>query len=388
MLECAFDTHEAASLLSQLVRIDSVNPWLIPGGAGEAEVARYVAEYMRELALEVHVDEVLPGRPNVVGILRGTGGGRTLCINAHTDTVGAGGWEERAFSPRIDGDWLYGLGSADDKGQIVAGLLAARAIIDSGTELRGDLIVAGTIDEEGMSAGTLDLVERYKMDAAIVGEMTGKCHVLVTHQGFAWIEITTRGKAAHGSDAQEGIDAIAHMAAVIEGLYELDRQGFASNPHPLNGKVAFHASTIQGGTDYATYPDRCVLGIEIGTNPGETLEDRQDEIEALFRNLSIDLPGFKAETKLVLYREPFVSQGAESLLACLDAACVEVTECGVEQVGENAWMDSGLMQAAGIPTVVCGAAGAKAHAPDEKVSLTAVVDMAAIYARTAIDFCS
>lgn len=388
MLECAFDTHEAASLLSQLVRIDSVNPWLISGGAGEAEVARYVAEHMRGLALEVHLDEVLPGRPNVVGILRGTGGGRTLCINAHTDTVGAGGWEDRAFTPRVDGDWLYGLGSADDKGQIVAGLLAARAIIDSGTELRGDLIVAGTIDEEGQSAGTVDLVERYKMDAAIVGEMTDKCQVLVTHQGFAWIEIITRGRAAHGSDAQEGIDAIAHMAAVIEGLYKLDRQGFASNTHPLNGKVAFHTSTIRGGTDYATYPDCCVLGIEVGTNPGETLEDRQGEIEALFRDLSIDLPGFKAETKLILYREPFVSQGAESLLACLDAACVEVTECGLEQVGENAWMDSGLMQAAGIPTVVCGAAGAKAHAPDERVSLTAVVDMAAIYARTAIDFCS
>lgn len=388
MPEFTVDTREAVELISELVRINSVNPWLIPGAAGEGEVARYIAGWMYELGLETHLDEVTPGRPNIVGILRGTGDGQALCINAHTDTVGAGGWVERAFSPRLDGDWLYGLGAGDDKGQMAAALLAAKALVRSKVTLRGDLIIAGTIDEEGRSIGTVDLIKRYRPDAAIVAEPTGKDHVWVTHQGFAWMDIITHGKAAHGNAADEGIDAIVHMAKVIENLYQLDREVFAANPHPLNGKIVFHTGTIRGGTDYASYPDRCILGIEIGTNPGEVLEDRVREIKAIFCSLARQLPGFRAEINVVLYQEPFVSQGAESLLACLDAACLKVAGIRLEHVGHNGWMDSALMQAVGIPTVVYGAKGLGAHAPDERVYIQDVAATAAIYAHAAAAFCA
>ena len=145
-------------------------------------------------------------------------------------------------------------------------------------------------------------------------EPHGLDEVVVAHQGFGWIDIVTRGVAAHGSAPEQGVDSIAHMAQVIAALRALDREAFAPTAGSPCGKTVFHTSTISGGTDYATYPTLTTLGIEIGTQPGEQLASRVAEIEAIFAEISAADPAFSGDIVIKLEREPFTSAGHELLL--------------------------------------------------------------------------
>ncbi|MGH2595073.1 MAG: M20 family metallopeptidase [Actinomycetota bacterium] len=377
----------AATLVSQLVRIESVTPWLIPDGSGERDIADFMATWLADLPVDVQLDEIEPGRVNLVARLAGAGGGPTLCLNAHSDTVGFANWSDRALVPQRDGDRLIGLGSADDKACCAVALLALRSIVESGARLRGDLLVACTADEEGVSIGTEDLVKRYEMDAALVLEPDGLPKLCVEHQGFGWIDVIVHGKAAHGSAPEAGIDAIVHMAEVVRRLDRLDREVFAKNVDPMNGKTVFHTGTLHGGTDYATYPSLAVLGIEIGSQPGEHLSDRVREVEAIFSELADELDGFRGEVDVKLDRDPFRAEGHEALHAALDAAAVVEIGAPLDPVGLNAWTDAGLMQGAGIPTLLMGPLGGNFHAPDEWVSVPEVATTARLVAQAARGFC-
>jgi acetylornithine deacetylase/succinyl-diaminopimelate desuccinylase-like protein len=381
-------TEDAAkALLADLVRIESVTPWLIPDGSGERGVAQAMAAWVSDLPVEASIEEIQPGRVNLVVRLPGTGGGLTLGINAHADTVGYANWADRALSPVTDGDRMIGLGVADDKSGCAAALLALRSLVESGTRLRGDLLVACVADEEGVSIGTEDLVERYAMDASVVIEPDGLPNAIVEHQGFGWIDVIVYGRAAHGSAPEQGIDAIVHMGEVVRRLDRVDREVYAGTSGSRNGKTVFHTGTIEGGTDYATYPSRAVLGIEIGTQPGEHLSDRVREIEAIFAELSEELAGFRGEVVVKLDREPFRAEGHEELLSALDAAATDVIGRPFDQQGLNAWTDAGLMQAAGIPTVLIGSAGGNFHAPDEWASISELAQLANIVDGAARRFC-
>jgi len=372
-------THaDAEHLLVDLVRIDSVTPWLIPGAAGEGAIARYMAEWLAGTGAEISLEEVEPGRPNLLARLRGTGGGPTLCLNAHSDTVGYANWADVALRPRRDGDRLLGLGAADDKSCCALALLVLRSLADSGRRLRGDLLVACTIDEQGASIGTSDLVRRHRMDAVIVLEPDGLGRAVVEHQGFGWIDVIAHGRPAHGSAPDEGIDAIVCLAEIVVALDRLDRTRFAAHPDPKNGRTVFHTGTISGGTDYATYPGRAVLGIEIGTQPGEKLVNRIREIEEIIAEVEERHPGFRGEAIARVDRNPFRSKGAEDLVAALSAASERVDGRALELAGMNAWTDAALMQEAGIPIVLFGPAGGNYHAPEEWVSIDEIVRAAAI----------
>ena len=373
-------------LLTELVRIDSRNPWLIPGAPGEATIAAFVVDRLRPLGVELSIDEVADGRPNVVARWRGTGGGPTLGLNAHLDTVGDASWPTRSMQPLVEGDRLVGLGAADDKGHVALLILVLESLVRAGRRLRGDLVVAFTMDEEATSAGTMDLVARHAMDAAIVVEPFGTGRAIVTHQGFGWLDIVVHGRAAHGSAPDVGIDAISHAAAVVAGLDRLGA-GWAARPHPLNGATVYHASTISGGSDYATYPATCTLGIEIGTQPGETIADRVREIEAIFEQIRATEPDFRAEVVVRLERDPFEAHGHDALWEALDGAAREVLGAGLAAAGENAWMDAALMQSAGIPTVSVGASGGSFHAPDEWVSLPELVATGEVLERAIVRYC-
>jgi acetylornithine deacetylase/succinyl-diaminopimelate desuccinylase-like protein len=377
----------AASLLADLVRIESVTPWLIPDGSGERAVAEAMAAWLSDLPVEVAFDEIEPGRVNLIARLPGTGDGPTLGINAHADTVGFANWADRALEPVIEGDRMVGLGVADDKSGCVAGMLALRSIVESGARLRGDVLLACVADEEGVSIGSEDLVRRHTMDACIVIEPDALPNAIVEHQGFGWIDVIVHGRAAHGSAPQDGIDAIVHMAEVVAGLDRLDRETYAATSGSRNGKTVFHTGTLEAGTDYATYPSRAVLGIEIGTQPGEHLSDRVREIEGIFAELAVTLPGFRGEVDVQLDREPFVAEGHEALLAALDGAATSVIGRPFEPVGLNAWTDAALMQAAGIPTVLIGSAGGNFHAPDEWASISELGQLARIVDEAARTYC-
>ena len=376
--------EETVALLQDMVRIDSVTPWLIKGGAGEGEVARYMQRWLTAAGLDVTLEEVEPGRPNVLAWLRGSTPGPTICLTAHSDTVGYANWVERALQPVIDGDRMVGLGVADDKGGCAAAMLAAADLVRSGAQLAGNVLVVLAIDEEGISIGTEHLVANHahEIDLAIELEPEGSHLIFSEHQGFGWIDIVVHGVPAHGSAPEKGVDAIVHMAEVITRLHKIDKTVWTPNPDPKNGRTVFHTGTIHGGTDYATYPNEVVLGIEIGTQPGETLADRVAEIEAIFDEIKKDEPRFSGEVRVRLDRDPFTGEGNEALLTALADATEAVKGTRATITGLNAWTDAALLQSAGIPTVLFGPEGGNYHAADEWVSIPDVVASAEILRRT------
>ena len=375
--------RQVIELLSAMVQIESVTPSLIPTGAGETKVAGYIAQWLANAGADVEVVDVAPGRPNVLARLRGTGGGPVLCLNAHTDTVGFAGWPEEALQPRVDGDRMYGLGAADDKGGCAAAMLALAATAEPGSRLRGDLLVACVADEEGRSIGTEHLVERGGIDAAIVIEPQPTHELVVEHQGFGWIDVVTHGVAAHGCEPDTGVDAIVHLAEVITRLHRLDREVFQEHPSLLNGRTVFHTGTIAGGTDYATYPNVARVGIEIGTQPGESLSDRVAEIEAIFAEIARTERGFSGEVVVHLEREPFVARGHERLQDIVAKAMTAVLGREPAITGMNGWTDAALLQAAGIPTLLLGATGGNYHTAGEWASISELVRLTEILELTA-----
>jgi len=378
--------EQAVELLDAMVRIESVTPWLIPTGSGEAKVAAFIAAWLNRAGAHVEVVEVEPGRPNVLARLRGTGGGPTLCLNAHSDTVGYAGWQADALTPRIDGDRMYGLGAADDKSGCAAAMFALAAIAESGVRLRGDLLVACVADEEGASIGSEHLARQGGIDAAIVIEPQPTHELVVEHQGFGWIDVITRGVAAHGCEPDTGVDAIVHLAEVITRLHRHDVRRFQPYPSPLNGRTVFHTGTITGGTDYATYPDAATVGIEIGTQPGEDLSDRVAEIEAIFADIARTEPGFRGEVVIKLEREPFVAEGHEALQSVVAKAMTDVLGREPKITGMNGWTDAALLQAAGIPTLLIGSTGGNYHAPNEWASISELVKLCEILERIACSY--
>ena len=378
--------RQVIELLSAMVQIESVTPTLIPTGAGEAKVAAHIARWLAKTGADVEIVEVAPGRPNVLARLRGSGGGPVLCLNAHSDTVGYAGWPDEALLPRVDGDRMYGLGAADDKGGCAAAMLALAAVAESGAQLRGDLLVACVADEEGRSLGTEQLVKQGGIDAAIVIEPQPTHELVVEHQGFGWIDVVTHGVAAHGCEPDVGVDAIAHLAAVITRLHRLDREVFQQHPSLMNGRTVFHTGTITGGTDYATYPNIAKVGIEIGTQPGESLSDRVAEIEAIFADVARTEKGFSGNVIVRLEREPFVAQGHEQLQDVVVKAMTAVLGSEPAITGMNGWTDAALLQAAGIPTLLLGATGGNYHSAGEWASISELVRLTEILEQTALAY--
>ncbi len=360
---------EVAELAAALVRIDSVNPALIAGAAGEAKIARSVAEWLERVGLEVEVVEPVPGRPSVIGVARGTGGGRTLLLNAHLDTVGTEAMDA-PFDALIEGGRLYGRGSYDMKGALAAAMLAVADAASLG--LGGDVILTAVADEEVASLGTEAVLGRVVADAAIVCEPT-ELQVAIAHRGFAGFEIETHGVAAHGSRPDLGVDAIAKMGHVLVALEKLDQRLQAGRRHPLVGAGSLHASLIEGGQEFSSYPARCLLTGERRTLPGETPAD----VEADLRAAAGD-----AEVRMLVSREPFeVDEGHELVQTVSAVAHVS----GV--VGVPFWTDAALVAAAGIPSVLFGPAGEGAHAAVEWVDVSSLERCREVYAAVATAVC-
>src|SRR5215212_1315286 len=293
--------NEIAPLTAELVAIDSTNPDLVPGGAGEAEIARFVASWLESAGLEIAVHDLGPSRANVIAIARGSGGGRSLMLNAHMDVVGAGGMAQ-PWTPRIDGTRLYGRGAYDMKASLAAIMLAGREA--ARLDLRGDVIVTAVADEEYASIGVQDVVRHQGADAAIVAEPTG-LDLCVAHKGFVWLDVETRGVASHGSLPEEDVDAIAKMGPVLTGLADLERELRSRPGHALLGPASIHASLIQGGQELSTYPARCLLSIERRTIPGETIAEVEGQIAAILAAAGAADSSFQAEQRTLLVRDPF-----------------------------------------------------------------------------------
>jgi acetylornithine deacetylase len=373
----------AADLLSQLVTIDSVNPDLVVGGAGEAAIARFVAEWLTRAGLDVTLQEVAPDRPNVIAVARGRGGGRSLMLNAHLDTVGVAGMND-PFQPQIRDGKLYGRGAYDMKGSLAACMLTMAAVKDMA--LAGDVIFTGVVDEEYASIGTQAIAEQWRADAAIVTEPT-EMQVCVAHKGFVWLDIETIGRAAHGSRPDLGVDAIAKMGKLLVGIEALADELFAGAKHPLLGSGSIHTSLISGGQELSSYPERCTLQIERRTIPGESAALVQAQVQAIVDGAVASDASFSASVTINLMRDSFeISADVPIVLSLRDAAS-RVLGQPPDLIGKAFWMDSALLAAAGIPTVIFGPGGGGAHAVVEWVDLQQVAECVEIYTATAQAFC-
>jgi acetylornithine deacetylase len=366
-------------LVGALVAIDSVNPTLVPGGAGEDEIARFVAGWMADAGLAVDVVEAAPGRPSVLGTALGRGGGRSLLLCGHLDTVGVEGMED-PHVPRVRDGRLYGRGGYDMKGGVAACMLAAASLARAG--LAGDVVVAAVADEEHSSIGVQAALERVRADAAVVTEPTS-LDVVVAHKGFAWWEISAAGRAAHGSQPHLGIDAIAAMGPVLTALAELERS-LAGSRHALLGPGSVHASLIAGGRELSSYPDRCTLSIERRTLPGEGAAQLDAELAQLVA--AGDGPA-ELSGRTTLVRAPFEVAPQEPIVTLLREKVAERFRREPAVRGHSAWMDSAFIAAAGIPTVVFGPDGAGAHALEEWVDLASVQACAEVLVAAATAHC-
>ena len=369
-----------------LVRINSINPILVSGAPGEAEVADYTARTLGDLGLEVIRHEPEPGRVSITGRLKGTGGGKSLMLNAHYDTVGVEGMSE-PFSGAVRNGRLYGRGSFDMKGSLAASIGAVKTLVDSGARLRGDVVIAAVADEEYGSLGTADILTRIRTDGAIVTEPTA-LNACLAHKGYLWIEVVTEGRAAHGSKVEFGIDANMRMGWFLADLSKLERELAARPAHPLVGPPSLHAALLSGGAGLSTYAPRSTLQIERRTIPGETETQVMAEIQGIIDRLSAREPTFRATAKAFFVRPPFEVPREAGLVRTLSGAFQRALGRTPVIVGDTPWMDSALTSESGIETMVFGPGGTGAHANEEYVEVDSMIDCAAVLAETAKEWCA
>ena len=361
----AAERGEATALARALVRVPSVNPLLEEGGAGEEEVARLAARWLELWGFGVTLDEVAPGRFNVVA--RHGRPGPVLLLNGHLDTVGVAGMTVPPFDGAVEDGRLLGRGACDMKGGVASLLAAAAALARDGHP--GELVVALTADEEHASLGMQAVVASgLRADAAVVCEPTSLA-VMPAHKGFVWIETVFHGRAAHGSRPDRGVDAVLHAGLYLAALAPRADALRAGPPHPLLGHPSFHAGTVRGGSAASVYPERCELVLERRTLPGETPAAVEAEFREVLDALRRRTEGMEAELRVGLARPGTEVGGDHPLVRGLLEACrSEGVEPRVE--GMTAWVDAAFLNESGVPAVCFGPGTiGMAHAADESAPL-------------------
>ena len=375
---------DAAGLLRQLVRVDSRNPSLAPGAPGEDAVARCLRETLLAWDIDATLRDALPGRPNVLAVVRGTGGGRSLMLNGHLDVVGVESVRHEPFAGTERDGRVWARGASDMKGGVAAMCAAAARLRGA---LRGDLVIAAVADEEWQSAGTRALLrDGVRADAAIVTEPTN-LKIMPSHKGFAWIEITVHGRAAHGSRWDLGIDAVRLGGELLVELDVIDRQLLPRKSHRLLGRPSVHVGVIEGGTGLSTYPDRCVIQVERRTIPGEAAEDGLREVSDACDRIRARRPEFRADVQLLFAQPPSDVSERSPLVTQLQDTLARQS-LSTELHGMSAWTDAALLNEAGIPAICFGPGDmGLAHAAEEYIDLHEVERAADVLVNFAREWC-
>lgn len=378
---------DAVALTRALVAIDSRNPTLVPGAPGERSCAQFLGEVLRDWGFDVQLMEHVPGRPNLLARLGPAGSGNSaLMLAGHLDVVGVEGMTHSPFDADLRDGRIYGRGAADMKGGIAAMCSAAvRAISE---DSRKPVLIAAVVDEEYESLGMRALLaEGVRAEAAILTEPT-RLAICPAHRGFVWMDVTFRGRAAHGSRYDLGVDAITHAGLFLAELDQLERGREKLRTHALLGRGSLHASTISGGVGMSTYPELCELALERRTLPGETAEDALREVRDALERVRAQEPRINADVKLntsqapsdVAIDSPVVQRLASALRAEKIAPAVE---------GLSAWTDAALLNEAGIPAICFGPGDiALAHSAEEWVPVAEVESATRVLERFVADWCN
>jgi acetylornithine deacetylase len=390
---------DARALLAEMVEIDSANPSMAPG-PGEAQLARFVAGLGERLGAQVTLDEVLPGRPNVLLRLPATTpsgppdgpdgpGARAarprLLFDIHLDTVPLAPMDD-ALVPRAEHGRLRGRGACDTKGALAAALVALQRLAASDRPRRGEVLLLGTVDEEYLKRGVAHAVATgvcQGVTGAIVGEPTN-LQPVIAHKGALRWRITTVGKAAHTSRPENGVNAIYGMVDVIEALRERVEPALALETHPLLSAPTLTVGVIQGGVGVNIVPDTCSIDVDRRTLPREDPDAILAGVDAVLEQVMARTPGLVVKREAPFLSERGLETPPEAALAQLvRAACRQVLGGSAEPVGVPYGTDAThLSGTLGIPTVVFGPGDiAQAHTADEWVDLAQVEQAAEIYYR-------
>jgi acetylornithine deacetylase len=355
---------DSVALARELVRVDSRNPALVPDAPGEERIARTLCDILTSWNIDATLQDASPKRPNVIGIVRGKGKGRSLLFNGHLDVVGVEGMTHAPFEGLLAQGRLYGRGASDMKGGVAAMCAAAARL--RGT-LKGDVIITAVVDEEWQSLGTSALMAGgIRADAAIVTEPT-RLQVMPAHKGFVWIEVRVRGRAAHGSRWDLGVDAIRHAGLILGELDRIDSDVLPRQTHPLLGRASLHASYIEGGLGISTYPDRCVVRIERRTIPGESAADVRREMDDACARVRRRRPEVNADIE-ILFSQPASDVDVNAPIVAALSGELKSRGLPTAPVGMSAWTDAALLNAAGIPAICFGPGDmAMAHAAEEYI---------------------
>lgn len=370
--------RSAQALLADLVAIPSMNPMgRARAGAEymEENVAAYVANYLRRNSVDVSVEEVEPGRPNVVARIE-VRAPSTVMLEAHLDTVHADAMEVPPFTPEVKGGRLYGRGSCDTKGSLAAFLSAATSLLDRPGSLRHNIVLAAVVDEEYRFRGARHLVKStINADWAVAGEPT-LLRIVRAHKGVTRWKVVTRGRAAHSAYPERGENAIYAMAQVIERLEGHAADLLEGRPHPLLGPPSLSVGVIEGGQTVNTVPASCWIDVDRRTLPAETSES----VLAPVRCLLSEVCGATLESPYLEVAGMEVAESAPAVSHLADAIRGEGLDLTVE--GAPYATDAGIYSSAGIPTVVFGPGDiAQAHTAAEFLELSQLEAAVAIIKR-------
>jgi len=381
----AIPRGDAIALARALVKIDSRNPTLAPDSQGEGECARFLASVLDDWGFSVELIESIPERPNVVAQL-GPSDAPALMLNGHLDVVGVQGMVHDPFGAELRDGRIYGRGSADMKGGIAAMCAAAVAAADAIADRQ--ILITAVVDEEYDSVGMRALLkEGVRADAAIITEPT-RLAICPAHRGFVWMEVAFKGRAAHGSRYDIGVDAITHAALVLAELEKLERTRDSGLRHNLLGRGSLHASTIRGGVGMSTYPEDCVLAIERRTLPGESTELAIREITDACERVRAIHPQLDARVTLTTAQLPSDVATDAPIVKTLRGA-LEREGVAVRIEGLSAWTDAALLNEAGIPTVCFGPGDiGLAHAPEEFVPVEEIETAQRVLTTVVRDWCA
>ena len=380
----AIPRGDAIALARALIQIDSRNPTLVPESPGEADCAQALASVLEDWGFDVSVTAAVPNRPNVVARL-GPADAPALMLNGHLDVVGVDGMTHEPFIPELRQNRIYGRGSSDMKAGIASMCSAAVAGVTSGA--RRQILITAVVDEEYESLGTRALLASgVRADAVIITEPT-RLAICPAHRGFAWFDVAFRGRAAHGSRYDIGVDAITHAGLLLAELDRLEKTRDAGPRHPLLGRASLHASKIRGGVGMSTYPEECELAIERRTLPGESTEKALLEITDACARVKADRPDFDARVTLSTAQLPSEVSPDAPVVTRLRGA-LERENMPVRIEGFSAWTDAALFNEAGIPAICFGPGDISlAHAAEEFVPVEEINLATRALARVVREWC-
>jgi succinyl-diaminopimelate desuccinylase len=392
------DCEDLVRLVQELVRIPSVyRPENAEGN--EARVARFLADYLEREGIEVHMEEAAPGRPNVWAVLDGDRPGKTLLFEAHTDVVTegrAGDWEHPPFGAERVGDRIYGRGACDTKGNLAAAVVAVKAIKDSGVSFPGRLVLCHAVDEEGMMAGIRAFIERgyaEGVDGAVICEPEEN-QLCVKQKGALRVEVTFRGKMAHGAMPLSGVNPVTRAARFVVAVEELEREEIERHGEdPFLGYPSLTPTILLGPEcgepQLNVIPASAYVALDIRTVLSQSQEEVVRRLEDRLSKLESEDPDFDASLEVIEERPPTATSMDDPLVRAMAAAYRDLTGEEPRYNGVPGATDGTYLSTwAGVPIVTTGAGEREIpHHKDEWVSVDELLTTCKLYAATAMYFC-